>query len=131
MIDIELSRLDELDKEIDEAIQKVQLEAAKELSKIGEEFITESREKGSYKDQTGNLRNANSYAVYLDGIPLYHVYGRPETQAFFDRLKDGSGLEFICGNPMEYCSFVESRGFNVVSSGFLKVISRVSEVFGI
>jgi hypothetical protein len=35
----------------------------------------------------------------------------------------------IVGNNMEYCSFVESKEFNVVSSGFSMVRDKVHQLF--
>lgn len=129
MIDIDID-FGDLDDEVNNAIREAQLEAAMWLAKIGEEYIVESKESGSYRDDTGNLRGANSYSVYIDGVVIYSNIGRPEAKSFFDSLIEGEGLEFICGNPMNYCSFVEAKGFVVVSSGFSKVINRVYQVFG-
>ncbi|MDD3229583.1 MAG: hypothetical protein PHE09_10245 [Oscillospiraceae bacterium] len=129
MIDIDID-FGDLDDELNRAITETQQEAALLLASIGEEYIIESKETGSYQDDTGNLRGANSYGVYLNGNLLYGSFGRSDTKRFFDSVKDNDGLQLICGNGMEYCSYVEGKGFVVVSSGFIKVMNRVYQVFG-
>lgn len=116
--------LDDIEKEAINLKRKYELK----LVRIGEMYIIESRSRGSYTDRTTNLRNANSYAVYRDGILMYGNFGRPETQTFFESNKYGIGLELIVGNGMEYASFVEGKNFNVCSSGFLKVESEVKKL---
>ncbi len=128
MIDFKITGLDSFIKDIEKEASGIRRKAILKLSRIGEMYVAESRSKGSYQDQTGNLRNANSYAVYEDGIPIFENFGRPETQAFFDSKKNGVGLELIVGNGMEYASFVEGKNFDVCSSGFLKVESEVRKL---
>ena len=123
------------EKGLDGFIKEVEKEAALmkrgvglRLARIGEMYVVESRTNKTYQDQTSNLKNANSYAVYQDGILVYGSFGRPETQAFFESKKQSVGWELIVGNGMEYTSFVEGKGFNVCSSGFLKVESEVRKL---
>ena len=47
---------------------------------------------------------------------------------FLDKYKDGTGIELVCGNGMEYCTWVEAKGYDVVSSGFLKVESEARKI---
>lgn len=124
MIEIEVD-YGNLDKEVDQAIKETINEVALKMAAMGESYIAESREKGSYTDRTGNLRNANSYAVFYDGKELFSSYGHPDTEKFFNEVKSPSGLELIVGNGMEYCSYVEAKGYDVVSSGFLTVMNEV------
>ena len=128
MIGFKATGLDDFIKGVEKEALKSKRSSELRLARVGEMYISESRSKGSYQDQTGNLRNANSYAVYRDGVLLYGSFGRPETQSFFDSKKHGIGLELIVGNGMEYTSFVEGKGFNVCSSGFLKVESEVRKL---
>lgn len=117
-----------LDKELEKAIQEYKVSMAKELSKIGEKYIAEARSKGSFTDRTGNLRNANSYVVYLDGVPLFQSVGRDETSTMFEEVKSAKGLQLIVGNGMEYASYVEGKGFDVSSAGFIKVREEISKL---
>ena len=128
MIGFKITGLDRFLEDVEKEAMGARRKAQLKLARIGEIYVIESRSKGSYTDRTTNLRNANSYAVYEDGIPIYENFGRPETQAFFDSKKNGVGLELIVGNGMEYASFVEGKNFDVCSSGFLKVESEVRKL---
>lgn len=119
----------ELDKAYKEAEEQLYQEAIAGLARIGEMYVSESRNSRTYKDRTGNLNNANSYRVYRDGVEVVGSTGRPETGSMFNQLKTGKGLELIVGNGMEYASFVEGKGFNVTTSGFMLVEREVREMF--
>jgi hypothetical protein len=41
------------------------------LQKTGEEFVTNARNNGSYKDRTGNLRSSVGYVIMKDGKQLF------------------------------------------------------------
>lgn len=123
-IDVDLSGFDDVFKEIEAQERKLILK----MMRIGETYVGTSRQKGSYKDRTGNLRNANSYRLYKDGKVLYESIGLPAMSYFLDKYMDGTGIELVCGNGMEYCSWVEGKGYDVVSSGFLKVESEARKI---
>lgn len=116
-IDVDLSGIDDVFKEIEAQERKLILK----MMRIGEVYVSTSRQKGSYQDQTGNLRNANSYRLYKDGKVLFQSIKIPTMGAFLDKYMDGVGIELVCGNGMEYCTWVEGHNFDVVSSGFLAV----------
>lgn len=123
-VDIDLSGFDEIFNQINEAEHKFILK----LQRIGEMYVGVARSKGSYKDRTGNLRNANSYRLYKDGRVLYESIGSSITGAFMDQYKIGIGIELVCGNGMEYCTYVEGHNFDVVSSGFLAVLREARKI---
>lgn len=123
-IDIDLSGLDDILKEIEAAERRLILR----LQRMGEQYVAMARQKGNYTDQTGNLRNANSYRLYKDGKVLFQSIGSSATGEFLDNYIIGIGLELVCGNGMEYCTYVEGKGYDVVSSGFLKVESEARKI---
>jgi len=123
-IDVDLSGFDDVFREIEAQERKLILK----MMRIGEIYVGTSRQKGSYKDRTGNLRNANSYRLYKDGKVLYESIGLPAMSYFLDKYMDGTGIELVCGNGMEYCTYVEGKGYDVVSSGFLKVESEARKI---
>lgn len=123
-IDVDLSGIDDVFKEIEARERKLILK----MMRIGEVYVSTSRQKGSYQDQTGNLRNANSYRLYKDGKVLFQGIKIPTMGAFLDKYMDGVGIELVCGNGMEYCTWVEGHNFDVVSSGFLKVESEARKL---
>ena len=67
MFKINIINLDGFDKELKEEIEVEKRKIALYLSRIGEEYVNEAKESGNYQDHTKNLRNANSYRVYIDG----------------------------------------------------------------
>lgn len=123
-IDVDLSGIDDVFKEIEAQERKLIIK----MMRIGEVYVSTSKQKGSYQDQTGNLRNANSYRLYKDGKVLYQSIGLPTMGTFLDKYMDGTGIELVCGNGMEYCTWVEGKGKDVVSSGFLKVESEARKI---
>jgi len=118
---------EELAKEIEKLENKVQ--TMMELA--GEKYITEARQNGSkvksYEDRTGNLRNSNSYVVRKNGQPVREVIGRPETAKLINEEPSDAAFALICGAGMEYASFVEAKGFDVVSSAQLATERFVEE----
>lgn len=130
-IDIDLSGFDEIFNQINEAEHKFIMK----LQRIGEMYVAQGRKhKGKsgtlkdYTDRSGNLRHAHSYRLYKDGRVLYENIGSSVTGAFLDKYKTGVGIELVCGNGMEYCTYVEGKGYDVVSSGFLKAESEARKL---
>jgi hypothetical protein len=121
-------RIPDLDREFERAEADFKMEVAKILAQIGEDYVSTSKANGGYKDITGNLRRANSYRVYFKGGIVFESIGLSETGDLFERVKSGAELEFIVGNGMEYASFVEGKGFDVSTSGILKVIQAVNRM---
>ncbi|MDR2765434.1 MAG: hypothetical protein LBB90_10455 [Tannerella sp.] len=97
------------------------------LHKIGEKFVNHAKNTGTYEDRTSNLRNANSYRIYRDGVMVREFIGRPKTGKIFEELKSGIGIEAFFGNGMEYASFVEGKGYNVVTAAFMWVESEIKK----
>ena len=89
----------------------------------GEEFIVNARgqgqshEMGQYKDVTTNLRNSIAYYVFYNG-KLVH---RNEKGNAVVNMQEISGLikpkgyQIIAIAGMNYASYVESKGYNVIS----------------
>lgn len=130
-IDVDLSGFDDVFKEIEAQERKLILK----MMRIGESYVIEARRhKGQnsvpkdYTDRSSNLRNANSYRLYKDGKVLFQSIKIPTMGAFLDKYMDGTGIELVCGNGMEYCTWVEGKGYDVVSSGFLKVESEARKI---
>jgi hypothetical protein len=109
------------------SMQDVQKQAETLYQKIinsfimaGEQFIINARGQiqdhamGTYKDQTTNLRNSIGYFVFHNG-KLVHEKNNIETNKskVEELVKTGFQLIGIAG--MNYASFVESKGYNVIS----------------
>lgn len=63
------------------------------MNEVGEKAVDYSKRTGNYTDRTGTLRKSAEYNVQDDGLELI--------------------------NKTEYASFVESKGFNVLSQAAL------------
>ena len=86
-----------------------------------ETFIANAREqvqdhaKGTYVDQTGNLRNSIGYFIFYNG-ELVHEKNEIITNKFkVEELIKPTGFQMILIAGMNYASYVESKGYNVIS----------------
>jgi hypothetical protein len=124
------AEFDNLEREYQEAVAELNREIFLELKRIGEIYVStaqsDSRADKVYTDRTKNLRGANSYVIYEDGITVFESIGRPETRQMFEDIKEGKGIELIVGDGMNYASFVEKRDYDVSKAGFMKVESEIS-----
>lgn len=127
MIKTDVSGIDEAFREFDEAITDGMISAASEGTE-------RARESGTYQNRTFRLRNANGYAVLRDGkIKKMEVIGNnPESKdktenylTYGNNPKDG----IVLANGMEYASYVESRGFNVLGSEAIGTEAELKEKF--
>jgi hypothetical protein len=108
------------------------------LLRIGEQFITDARNNGSYTDRTGNLRSSIGYVVLRNG-QQYSASG-------FTQVKQGStgiqtamslleeakqrfptGLVLIVVAGMHYAAAVESKGYDVLTGSSQTAVSSLKE----
>lgn len=73
------------------------------IDSVGRESVDYAVEHGSYQDRTGNLRRSNKYKVEEDGLLLQ--------------------------NDAEYASYVEQKGYDVLSGAALFAEKRLKEEF--
>lgn len=104
------------------------------LSKVGKEGVSESKVTGDYQNRTGNLRNAPGYAVTLNGslkvldVPTSgHPQAKEATESIIEN-SDLSGTSLILADGMYYASFVEKRGFKVLSDVALRVKQKLQRL---
>ncbi len=98
-------------------IQLIQLYAY-----AGERFVNLARNRRTYKDRTGNLRSSIGYIVALDGVEkIGNLQGTAEGMARAKELahevlsEDPVGVVLIGFAGMHYASYVESRGYDVIT----------------
>ena len=90
---------------------------------VGEEFVINARGQmqdhamGTYKDVTTNLRNSIGYFVYHDGkLMKENMIGNiDENRKEIADLVKKQGFQLIGIAGMNYASYVESKGYNVIS----------------
>lgn len=95
------------------------------LNYIGQEFIKNARDGGSYHDKTGNLRSSIGYAVFNNGKMIKGVFetankdnngegvNTAKKTAQTNASKTGLCLIVVAG--MDYAAAVESKGYDVLT----------------
>lgn len=115
------------------------------LQYVGEECVRIARDKGSYGDVTGNLRNSIGYVLMHNGDILHQNFeeqvaskvvsaangkGILEGQALAAELakqaKKGYALIVVAG--MHYAYYVETRGYDVLDSAERNAQQRVPQM---
>ena len=100
------------------------------LRRVGLDFVSKARINADFTDRTGNLRSSIGFIILKDGSPVYQNF---ETSKKGTDKQSGlrRGLEFaskegeilmvgyvlIVVAGMEYAAAVESKGFDVLTSG--------------
>ena len=109
-----------------DAIDKWEDELWNTVADVGHDAVEYAKKFGEYKNHTHNLRYAPGYAVVKDGelikmeVPAdgNHAGARKETEDFINNgEKPQNGL--ILADGMKYASFVESKGYDVLSGAAL------------
>lgn len=104
------------------------------IQRIGEQFVTNARDNGSYTDRTGNLRSSIGYVILVDGKQLSENFeyfppgdrtkkpkgksGQSKAKEVIKEIKTNfpRGIVLICVAGMEYAAAVESRGYDVITA---------------
>jgi hypothetical protein len=89
----------------------------------GEQFVIDARSQGQdhalgqYMDRTGNLRNSIGYYVYHNGelVKEKSIGNAVENKQIIQDFINHKGFQLIGIAGMNYASFVESKGYNVIS----------------
>ena len=89
--------------DVDSFFDEGEWEVEKKMIDVGDEAVKYAEEHGDYQDHTLTLRTSNDYDVNKDGLTLK--------------------------NEAEYASFVESKGYDVLSSAALFAEKRLKEEF--
>lgn len=138
-VSIKIEGIEALKKKLMEKKQAVDNVLKMALPELGEKAVTYSKENKGYQDQTANLKNSISFAVFFDGKLINTVIGKiPEP----DKVKGGQaqvqnaldeyaskpgvvapkGYTIIVVAGMVYGKNVEDKGYNVLylTKNFLK-----------
>lgn len=130
-VSIKIEGIEALKKKLMERKQAVDNVLSMALPELGEKAVTFSKDNKGYQDQTANLKNSISFAVFFDGKLINTVIGKiPEP----DKVKGGqaqvqNALEEYASKPgvvapkgytiivvagMVYGKYVEDKGYNVL-----------------
>lgn len=89
--------------DVDKFFDDGEWEVEKAMIDVGDEAIKDAEESGTYQDHTLNLRTSNNYDVEKDGLALE--------------------------NSADYASYVEAKGFDVLSGSALRAEKKLKEIF--
>lgn len=98
-----MARVDFDFSDVDQFLQDGEWEVQKGMIDVGDEAVKYAEEHGDYQDHTLTLRTSNDYDVDESGLTLK--------------------------NEAEYASFVESKGYDVLSGAALFAERRLKEEF--
>ncbi len=99
------------------------------LKRIGEQFVTRSRDNDTYKDRTGNLRSSIGYVILHNGEQMFESFvskggaqGVSKARELVDEVKGNfpQGFVLIGVAGMSYAAAVEARGYDVITSGSIQ-----------
>jgi hypothetical protein len=119
--------LDALIRQIDERSDAV-------LTEVGRDACRLAQNDGNYQNRTGNLRNGNGFCIVRDGevikMEVLTDGAHPEAVQQTENLllysnKPEDGL--YLANGMDYASFVESRGYEVLMSKKLYAARQIKK----
>lgn len=122
-----ISGLDALIKQIDEKSDAV-------LTEVGRDACRLAQQDGNYQDRTFNLRNGNGYCIVRDGdvvkMEVISDGSHPEAVQKTENLllyasKPEDGL--YLANGVDYASFVESKGYEVLMSKKLYAARQIKK----
>lgn len=121
---------EEIERELMGNVERIKQAVIYNLQVIGEKCVNEARMKGSYKDQTGNLRSSTGYVLIVDGeiisesafdVVMNGQQGAQEGKTFAESLvKDyPTGIALVVVAGKNYAQYVAAKGYDVLDSAEL------------
>lgn len=118
-------------------MERIERAVLMSLRKIGETFVKNARENGTYNDITGNLRSSIGYVILKNGEQIYEnfktVSGGPSGNNIAQKVARDVGKKFPKGYVlivvagMEYAAAVESRGRDVLTASSITAKSDLEK----
>lgn len=110
-----------LDSAIENAISKVISEYKAKLISAGEMIVNFAKTSGNYEDDTGDLRNSIGFLLLEDSKIIHSDFTETAAgnQARNKAVRKGEatfGLFLIVIAGMDYAYYVETKGFDVLTS---------------
>lgn len=119
-----------INKEIERATKKMQKDIIRVLRFVGEKAVNEARMNKTYQDRTANLRNSTGYVIVFNNQVVHEDFSltasgnEPSSE---DGVQIGREFALQLANNypdialivvagMNYAAYVESRGYNVLTS---------------
>ncbi|EFA92144.1 hypothetical protein HMPREF0650_0382 [Hoylesella buccalis ATCC 35310] len=89
--------------DVDKFFEGGELDVESAMAKVGEEAVEDAKANHTYKNRTRNLESSNKYETDKDGLTL--------------------------SNTADYASYVEAKGFDVLSGSALRAEKKLKEIF--
>lgn len=89
--------------DVDKFFDDSEWEVEKAMIDVGDEAVKDAKANHTYKNRSGNLEASNDFDVDKDGLTL--------------------------DNSAEYASYVEAKGFDVLSGSALRAEKKLKEMF--
>ena len=89
--------------DVDQFFNDGEWEVEKAMIDIGDDSVKDAKANHTYQNRTGNLEASNGYDVDKDGLTLE--------------------------NTADYASYVEAKGFDVLSGPALRAEKKLKEIF--
>lgn len=89
--------------DVDDFFDEGEWEVEKAMIDVGDEAVKDAKANHTYQNRTGNLEASNDYDVDKDGLTLT--------------------------NSADYASYVEAKGFDVLSGSALRAEKKLKEMF--
>lgn len=119
-----------INKEIERATKKMQKDIIRVLRFVGEKAVNEARMNKTYQDRTANLRNSTGYVIVFNNQVVHQdfsVSASGTERSTDDGVQIGREFALQLANNypdialivvagMNYAAYVESRGYNVLTS---------------
>lgn len=112
-------------KAIAERIARVELALITRFKLVGETFVKNARENADFTDRTGNLRASIGFLVLKNGEVITQYFkpgvGGQAGREIANKVaaKFSKGIVLIVTAGMHYSAYVESKGFDVLTSSSL------------
>ncbi len=114
----------DITKMVREKVQEIENEVIDRLQFIGETFVNNARDNGTYTDRTGNLRSSIGYVIIKNGKQIFSAFdgeteeGKANGMAIAaeasKKFKKGIALIVVAG--MDYAGYVESKSYDVLTA---------------
>ena len=89
--------------DVDKFFDDGEWEVEKTMIDVGDDSVKDAKANHTYQNRTGNLEASNGYDVDKDGLTLE--------------------------NTADYASYVEAKGFDVLSGAALRAEKKLKEIF--
>lgn len=116
--------------------KNIEAEIIRRLQYLGEQCVNHARNLNTYKDRTGNLRSSIGYLVIANGSIVHSggFVGNNEGAtngndlAHEIALLHPTGFVLIVVAGMNYAKYVETRGFDVLTSAELLAETELPKI---